>query len=95
MAERRDPGEFDFGGVFASGWGGHGDDLEVGVAGVKVVTVDGDLAYGGVLDRFAFLGVFANGAGTPELCEVGVAVDRASQQFGQSTVLGVTSARAS
>jgi hypothetical protein len=70
-------------------WSGQGNDLEVRVAGMENVAIDGDLADRRVLDRLAVLGVIADRAGSPESCKVGVALDRAVQESGQAPVAGV------
>ena len=68
--------------VFASEWSRQRDDLKIGVAGGEDVAIDRDVADGRVLDRFAVLGMLADGAGAPELREASVAIDRAAQELG-------------
>ena len=48
VAEGSDARQLDLAGVLAADRSGHGDDLEVGVPGVQVVAVNGDLADSGV-----------------------------------------------
>lgn len=75
-----DASELELGLVFAAGHGGVDDELEVRVAVVEDVAVEGDVADLGVADRLAVFAVAGDGAVAPKLREAGVALERALDQ---------------
>ena len=99
-----DSGELELGLLFAAGHSGVDDELEVRVAVVQDVAVEGDVADLGVADRLAVFAVAGDCSFAPESREAGIALDRAlgppvalvtgaNKGIGLETVRRLTAAR--